>query len=208
MNGGAAVLLPPGNDIIQATEAARWITHHPAIDGCRPVACNYGEKRRGCSSGSPGNLWSLHLHTNSSIPASHKHRGNAESPPALHVHLRSSGDARVVVFVSPHGDSRHLPAGRTAAAHDNALNCLQSDQQMTPRGSSPRRSLRSGSLMPRSRRKHLPNSSIRSPAQTHHLLLGIWVTRAVQMSPDGERHQRKAVSHPPLAPLPPAAEIQ
>lgn len=50
---------------------------------------------------------------------------------------------------------RYLPGGRTVAAHDNALNCLQSDQQMTASGSSSRCSRRNRSSIPRGRRKHL-----------------------------------------------------
>lgn len=77
-----------------------------------------------------------------------------------YINLLRSNDALVVRWYFP----RCLPGGRIAAAHDNALNCLQSDQQMTTSGSSWRCSRRNRSLMPRSRRKHL------SRAPKHRIL--------------------------------------
>lgn len=90
---------------------------------------------------------------------------------------------------------RFLPGSRAAAAHDNSLNCLQSDQQMPASGRCSRCSRRSRSSGPRP--KHLPDPEHSCCTSAN------WVTQAVRMAPGGER-QHKAVSHPHLDP-PPAA---
>lgn len=158
--------------VLIQTEATRWRLNNitPPLMGAGLYPAIMGKITHGCSSGSPGNLWSLHLHTNSFIPALHK-----QKMPRAPLPFMCTFAALTTLVFMPLSLSLSLPGSQTAA-HRNALNYLQSHQQMTPRGLSSCCSSCTRSLMPHSRRKHPPNSSIRSPAQTHHLLLGIWVT--------------------------------
>lgn len=171
---------------IQAAEATGWITHHTAIDGCRPVACNYGANK-------------MLQRVSICIPiAPYLDRMNNTGSPPPRCAFRAL--KMLVLWLHALRHSRYLPGIRTAA-HDKALNCPQSNQQMTPGGSSSSHRGCRAALAPRSSRKRPTNSNLTSSAHPHHLLLRMWVTRAARMSPDARRHQGKAVSH--TAPPPP-----
>lgn len=88
-----------------------------------------------------------------------------------------SSCAPSLLIISPRSHFRHLPGSRTAAAHHNALNCLQSDKQRTARGSSSCQTVCRAALTPHGRRERFPNSCVTSREHTHHLLLGIWEHR-------------------------------
>lgn len=62
--------------VLIQTEATRWRLNNitPPLMGAGLYPAIMGKITHGCSSGSPGNLWSLHLHTNSFIPALHKQK--------------------------------------------------------------------------------------------------------------------------------------
>lgn len=168
--------------------------HSPPPAGCRPVACNYGGNKtrmRHRVSWQPLESASAYQQLHTCLPRTPR---KYQEPILLCMCSFTALTMLLWSLFPPHSDSRYLPGSRTASAHHNALNCFQSDQQMTARGSSSCYRVCRAALVPPSRRKHLPNSSITRRAHTHHLLLGIWVAQAAQMSPDAKRHQRKAVS--------------
>lgn len=162
---------------IQPTEATLWRLNNASPRHWWVQACSlqlWGKYGADAAAGLPATS-----EVSICIPiAPYLHRMNTakyQEPPALYMHLHCSNDARVVITLL-HSDSRYLPGSRTAAAHHNAVNCLQSDQQMMARGLSSCCRVCRAALMHHSRRKHLPGPSITSRAHTHHLLLHIWVT--------------------------------
>lgn len=136
------------------------------------------------------------------IPMAPQWRLHTDTPPP-YINLLSSNDAAVVRWYFP----RYLPGSRTAAAHDNALNCLQSDQQMTASGSSSRCSRHNRSLMPRSRRKHLSDPD--DGAAEHLMLSKLGCTGCLNVSRWRASSAQGGVTPPNSPhPPPPAARLQ
>lgn len=122
---------------VSSPEVVRLVpaTAAPAVGGRRPAAC----VDAGRCSGAAAKLSTL--------------------PPRSWLLVRAATHATPTPTPTPPGcgrfSPRFLPGSRAAAAHDNSLNCLQSDQQMPASGRSSRRRRRSSIPRP----KHRPDPS-------------------------------------------------